>query len=143
MSAAKASRQVTRQLENIQIELRELERRREVLGKLLANYQELSDITTIPEISTRSGNNQVRGSVSLRSAVLEVLKNAEGPLKTKEIWKRVAAMGAITHSKNPSSVVDLTLYQLRKSGQPTQKTAPATWQYQEPKGRRKRVAAAG
>ena len=79
----------------------------------------------------RSMDNQVKGgTISLRSAVLEVLKAADGPLTTKEIWKRVHEKGAETTSKHPSSVVDLTTYQLKKSGHPVKKTAPATWQYQ-------------
>jgi hypothetical protein len=119
-------------LESLKAELDGLEKRRQVLNKLIDAYKELDALATPQERRRRerSMDNQVRGTVSLRSAVLDVLKAAEGPLKTAEIWKRVAAMGAITNSKNPSSVVDLTTYQLKKSGHPVEKTAPATWRYQ-------------
>jgi hypothetical protein len=122
---------LSKHLESLKLELAGLEKRRQVLNKLIDAYEELGALGTPQERRRRerSMDNQVRGAISLRSAVLEVLKAADGPLTTKEIWKRVAEMGAITNSKNPSSVVDLTVYQLKKSGRPVKKTAPATWQY--------------
>jgi hypothetical protein len=122
----------SKHLESLKLELDGLEKRRQVLNKLIAAYEELAALATPRERRSRerSTDNKPRGTVSLRSAVLEVLKAADGPLTTKEIWKRVAEMGAITNSKNPSSVVDLTVYQLKKSGRPVKKTAAATWEYQ-------------
>jgi hypothetical protein len=123
---------LSKHLESLKLELDGLEKRRQVLSKLIAAYEELVALATPQERRRRerSTDNQPRGTVSLRSAVLEVLKAADGPLTTKEIWKRVHEKGAETTSKHPSSVVDLTTYQLKKSGHPVKKTAPATWQYQ-------------
>jgi hypothetical protein len=123
---------LSKHLESLNAELDGLEKRRQVLAKLIAGYEELAALATPQEKRRRerSRNNQPKGRVSLRSAVLEVLKAAEGPLKTTEIWKRVHEKGAETASKNPAAVVDLTTYQLKKSGHPVEKTAPATWRYQ-------------
>jgi hypothetical protein len=107
-----------RQADSIRKELVKLDLRREALGKLLAVYEELD---VLDQRGRNSGQNTPQGTRSLRGAVLEVLCEAERPLRPKEMWTRAQALGAATRSKNPEAVVDLTAYQLQESGVPIEK----------------------
>jgi len=74
-----------------------------------------------------------KGTVSLRSAVMDVLKEARGePLHVKEIWRRAGAKGAQTASKSPLGAIDLTCYSILKY-HPTalEKVRPRTWRWKE------------
>lgn len=97
-----------------------------MLEKLLENYRELEALTA-KKGPARS--NAVRGTVSLRSAILGVLKESGQELSTEEIWQRARERGAVTAARHPKSVVDLTAYQLQKSGHPLEKTKRGTWKY--------------
>ena len=107
-----------RQADSIKKELVNLDQRREALGKLLGVYEELD---VLDQQGRNSNQNTPQGTRSLRGAVLEVLCEAERPLRPKEIWIRAQELGAATRSKNPAAVVDLTAYQLQQSGVPIEK----------------------
>jgi hypothetical protein len=113
-----------RQADSIRKELVKLDQRREALGKLLAVYEELD---LLDQEGRNSNQNTPQGTRSLRGAVLQVLCEAERPLRPKEIWARAQELGAATRSKNPAAVVDLTAYQLQEST-PLQKVDGA-WVY--------------
>jgi hypothetical protein len=116
--------QPRKQVEAIERELVELEGRRRALRKLLKAYQQLQGLVGEEQHHqrTHSRNNEPRGTTSLRSAVLKVIEDSDEPLSAKEIWARVEEMGAQTSAKHPVAVVDLTAYQLRKSGKPIEKS---------------------
>jgi hypothetical protein len=103
-----------------------LDKRREILRKILSAYEELDSLAAV---GAKPQKNRTKGVRSLRGAVLEVLQKAEGPLTTKEIWRRVQDLGAETDAHNPVAVVDLTVYQLKRTGEPVKKVGPATWEY--------------
>jgi hypothetical protein len=114
--------QPRKQVEAIERELTELEGRRKALNKLLKAYKELQGLVGEEQQQRiRSSNNQPRGNMSLRSAVLKVIEDSDEPLSAKEIWARAREMGAQTSAKHPVAVADLTAYQLRKSGKPIEK----------------------
>lgn len=72
-------------------------------------------------------SNAKRGSISVRGAILEVLRNAPGvELHSEEIWRRAEALGARTESPHPKDVVDLSLFNLRKQ-HPIDKVRPRTY----------------
>ena len=107
-----------RQADSIRKELVKLDQRREALARLLGVYEELD---VLDQQGRNSNQNTPQGTRSLRGAVLQVLCEAERPLRPKEIWIRAQELGAATRSKNPAAVVDLTAYQLQQSGVPIEK----------------------
>lgn len=69
------------------------------------------------------------GEVSMRSAVVRVMRDAGGTaLHTREVLVRAERLGARTNAKVPLSVVDLILLNLMKKGR-TERTAPRTWRW--------------
>ena len=74
-----------------------------------------------------------KGTVSLRRAVVEVLKEARGePLHVKEIFRRVSAKGARTGAKSPLGAIDLTCYSILKyHPKALEKVRPRTWRWTE------------
>jgi hypothetical protein len=68
------------------------------------------------------------GSVSMRSAVADVLRRADRPLHTKQVLDQAMQMGAASNSKDPASVVDLVILNLSKKGL-VKKTEPRTWRW--------------
>lgn len=89
---------------------------------------------TLP-LETTQARTAPRGEISLRSAVLQVLKEARGqPLHSKEILVRATALGAATTSKDPVAIVDLTAYSLQKGGATIEKTGPRIWHWAGPSG---------
>ena len=75
-----------------------------------------------------------KGTISLRGAVVEVLKEARGePLHVKEILQRITAKGAKTSAKSPLGAVDLTCYSILKyHPKALEKVRPRTWRWLEP-----------
>jgi hypothetical protein len=107
-----------KQAESIRKELAKLDQRREALRRALAAYE---DMDILDQAGRNSQQTIPQGTRSLRGAVLEVLCEAERPLRPKEIWARAQELGAATRSKNPAAVADLTAYQLQQSGVPIEK----------------------
>ena len=60
-------------------------------------------------------SNEPRGEISMRSAVLKVIREAHGePLHVREILHRARALGAETAGKNPEAIVDLIALTFRR-----------------------------
>jgi hypothetical protein len=104
--------------DQIREELAELDERKTVLERMLIASE---DLDTLEARRRKTLPNVPQGTRSMRSAVLQVLSEATGPLKPKEIWERVQVLGAATRSKSPVSVTDLACYQLRQTGAPIEK----------------------
>jgi hypothetical protein len=102
-----------KQIAEIERQLKDLDERRAVLLGLLEGYRRLGELDADRKGAGR--DTTPKGSISLRSAVLQVLRDAEGPLKPKEIWKRAQRLGAASAARNPASVSDLMVYQLQKA----------------------------
>lgn len=82
----------------------------------------------LPETVIRPSNARV-GTISMRAAVRQVLRDAHGsPLHTKEIYRRVSELGAKTTAGRPESVVDLTALTLSKN-EPIERISPRTWRW--------------
>jgi hypothetical protein len=67
-------------------------------------------------------------SVSMRSTVARVLREANGPIRSKDILDRARELGADTNAKNPVSVIDLYIRRLIADGK-VKKVAPRTWRW--------------
>lgn len=131
---------VRRSLTEVEQRLARIEAEREVLLSLRKGYtgwlQLYDDSQTaqpplMPQDSapTTIGKNHMRGSISARSAILAVLREAPGvALHSTEIWERAELMGARTDAATPKDVVDLNLYGLRKR-YPIEKVAPRTFRW--------------
>jgi len=51
-----------------------------------------------------------KGSISIRRAIVDVLKQAGRPMHTTEIWQHAYARGARTAAKRPDAIVALSAY---------------------------------
>jgi hypothetical protein len=139
---------VRQHLAEIRMRLDELDQEREVLLNLLNGYEGWLNLYTsrdgqqavlmeAPPVRPRQPRNRPKGSVSLRSAVLHVLREARGaPLHTREILLRAQQLGARTTGKEPLGVTDLTAYSLNKTGQPIEKVGPRTWRWAGDEGKK-------
>lgn len=85
----------------------------------------------VPTEATGRRSSRVKGTISLRQAVQDVLKEAQGaPLHVKEILRRAQERGAVTESRDPQSVIDFVTYGLKtRDGAPVEKVAPRTWRW--------------
>ena len=121
-------------------EYSDLEARREALANIIKGYEQLIRLDGTPELPQAQPEAQTlplpidgsaKGTVSFRSAVIRVLKDAHGePLHIKEIYQRAVALGAVSGAKEPVRVTDLLIYSLIKRSQmPIDKTAPATYRW--------------
>ncbi len=86
---------------------------------------------TLELLDGRKPSGKPIGDRSLRSSVLPILQDAGGsPLTTTDILERARAMGADSAAKEPTKVVDLILYTLKKrKGAPIQRVGPQTWRW--------------
>jgi hypothetical protein len=71
------------------------------------------------------------GSLSLRRAVLDIVREAGGrELTTDDILQRARTRGADSAAKDPANVVDLILYTRRKRDHaPLERTRARTWRW--------------
>lgn len=131
---------VRAQLDDVSRELDTLDERREVLLSLVRGFEgwlrlDGSRATTFPlpepPSKPRESLTAQKGSVSVRSAVLQVIKDARGePLHAREIARRMIALGAVTAAKDPPAIVDLVAGSLSKrDGLPIEKVAGRTWRW--------------
>lgn len=51
-----------------------------------------------------------KGSISIRQAIVDVLKQAQRPMHSTEIWEHAYARGARTTAKRPEAIVALSAY---------------------------------
>jgi len=54
------------------------------------------------------GKTVPKGSISIRQAIVEVLKQAKRPMRAAEIWEHAYARGARTTAKRPDAIVALS-----------------------------------
>lgn len=68
-------------------------------------------------------------AITFKDAVLGVLAESADPLPAATILERARDRGAVTASREPVALTDLTLWKLKKAGAPIQKVegAPRTW----------------
>lgn len=131
---------IRRQLDQYKSRLTHIDDERKALTDIVKGLESLLRAVTEPDyVSTepvgfpRAKNvpsSKPVGTVSMRSAVAKVMREANRPMHTREVMDRVTAMGATTTAKAPLSVVDLVLLNLGKKGKVT-KTAPRTWRWTE------------
>lgn len=123
------------QLRELNEQIKNLDDEREVLLSLVNGYNGWLRLhgEQPPErprkLAPRS--NVPAGDVSLRSAVLTVLKEAHGsPVHVREILARITALGAVTNAKSPEKVLDLVAYNLKtRKGEPLERVSPRSWRY--------------
>lgn len=133
--------QVVRQrLREAYLDLEKIEERREALQAIVKGYEALIRLDGPPPPEPQEPTLQLptpgaaKGSISFRSAVQRVLKEARGePLHIKEIYARVIALGAASNAKQPVRVTELAIYSLRtRSKVPLEKTGPGTYRWAGP-----------
>jgi hypothetical protein len=111
------------QVDTIRRQLRHVEARREALCEVLAGYEKLA------KLDRARRDTKPKGSISLRGAVLQVIKDASSAIKPADIWVRAKQLGAASAAKDPVAICDLMAYQLSKS-RPLKKTSEG-WSYTE------------
>jgi hypothetical protein len=136
---------VREQLEQVRVALARNEEEHEALVTIVKGFEAWLRLNTrpavtlpLPVVAAKIENakpplarHAVKGKLSVRQAVLQVLKDARGePLHAKEIARRVSEMGAVTSSKNPAGVVGLVANSLQtRDSQPIEKVAGQTWRW--------------
>jgi len=129
MSASMDEKTVRDHMDTIRARLRQLEAERDVLQTLLRGYEGWLRVYVngnAPSQLSLPPAPPIHGKMSIRRAIVQVLKDARGePLHCKEIWRRAEELGAKTTSKNPAAAVDFTAYTLKE----IKKVAPRTWSY--------------
>jgi hypothetical protein len=130
---------VRQHLKEVQQRLAVLDEEREVLLSLVRGYEgwlRLQGNSAGPQLTLgvtvqKKNPTAPKGTTSLRGAVLRAIKDAHGaPLHSKEILRRIQALGAKTEARNPVAIIDLTAYSLANTdGQPIKKVGPRTWRW--------------
>jgi hypothetical protein len=127
-----------KELEKLRDEIAELDGRRETL---LTAYKGLEAFMAL-----RSGNgrarqlkmtpvrgrsrNEPKGTISMASASLTVLEEAQGaPLHAGEIYTRAQRLGAISEAKQPAGIVDLELRKHLAMGAPIASLGERVWRW--------------
>lgn len=71
-----------------------------------------------------------RGTMPLRTAVLEILQEAAGEIVTAgALWDIAQRRGVRTQSATPVKVVGSTIINLRRDGYPIEKISPSRWRW--------------
>lgn len=124
---------IRQQLRDIQIQLQRVEAERTALMTLADGFEswlrvydpkQKSFQVALPDVEPSSAKTKakgkpkrssaLKGTVSIRAAIREVLMAARGAhLTSVEIWNRAAAMGARTDALKPVDLVDLNLVSIR------------------------------
>jgi len=127
------------QLDEVRTALTRNEDEHEILVSLIRGYEGWLRLNPEPAAQLAlvlrpppkagKGSSQQKGTVSFRSSVLRVLRDARGePLHSREILARAQALGAVTEAKNPVGTADLMAYSLSRS-QPLRRSSPRTWRW--------------
>lgn len=130
-----------RQIQELNAALKALDEDRDVFISLIRGYEGWlrlhgSDASparaTVPkQPAKRRPSRALKGTISLRKAVLQVIREAHGsPVHLKEIRARALGMGASTDAKDPDRIMDLVAYNLKsRSGQPLERVSPRSWRW--------------
>jgi hypothetical protein len=134
---------IRKQLEEVKAALARNEEEHDVLLSLLRGYEgwlrlnpdqapQLSLSLEPKKVGPPKSRSSVKGTTSLRGAVLRVLQESRGePINVREILVRARDLGAETDAKNPLGAVDLMVYSLARN-HPIFKVGPRLWQYIPP-----------
>ena len=134
---------VRQHLRELNDRLADLEQEREVLRNLVNGYEGWLRLKGGASVNPPSEPQKVdapkrarpssrqKGAISFNSAVLQVVKEANGqPVDGREIVARAIGLGAKTEAQRPERVADLMLYSHRKRGQRNlERVAPLTWRW--------------
>ncbi|MEK7215203.1 MAG: hypothetical protein AAB289_06385 [Chloroflexota bacterium] len=133
---------VREQLTEVKASLKKNEDEHEVLLSLLTAFEgwlrihglptepQAAQLSLVAPSSAPLGRTKPKGAISLRGAILQVLKEARGAeLHAKEIWVRVQGLGAMTTAKAPVNIVDLSCWSLQGDGVQKVKGQSRTWRW--------------
>lgn len=95
----------------------------------VAQEQSLPARLTLHNGSNGVSNIHVPRGLSIRAAVLAVLKNARAPLSVKEIWGVLEAAGYRTNVSPPVGAVSSSLADLKRHHSPIESVAKGVWRY--------------
>lgn len=85
-----------------------------------------------PKPTVRARPAHMDGKLSIRQAVIQTLRDAQGePIHAKEILRRIRELGVSPNAKEPTGVIDLTCHSLKNAGKPVERTGPRTWRWTE------------
>lgn len=82
--------------------------------------------------ATQAAGRSPKREGSIRSTVLDILRESGEPLRVEELIVRARARGVETTAKRPASVIDLVAHGLAKDGHPVRRVRPRTWQWVGP-----------
>lgn len=123
------------QLADFKSRLAQLDGERQALADIVKGYESLLRAMAGPDYRSAAlpsfpAAATVRNSsvLSMRSAVARVLREATGPLHSKEILAKAQEMGASTTAKEPVAVVDLIVLGFSRKGR-VEKVKPRTWRW--------------
>lgn len=129
-----------RQLAEVENRLAHIDDERQALQDLSKAYRALlkamsapdgasAEPPTFPQLTLPRKSSTVVGKVSMRSAVARVLQEAGNrPMHSRDVYTAAQRLGAETTSKDPSSVVDLVIFDLNKRGK-VERVGPRTWRW--------------
>lgn len=102
---------------------------RALLKATSAPDQPSSEHPAFPQLPLPKKTSTIVGSVSMRSAVARVLQQAGArPMHSRDVYAGAQRLGAATTAKDPTSVVDLVIFDLHKKGL-VEKVGPRTWRW--------------
>jgi hypothetical protein len=132
---------IRRQLADFENRLAHIDDERQALQDIVKGYQTLlramSDpdeassrpITFPASLAMSKASSTIVGSVSMRSTVARVLREAGGrAMHSREILEMAEKAGARTTAKDPVAVVDLVVLGLQQKGK-VEKAGPRTWRW--------------
>jgi hypothetical protein len=119
---------VTRRLRQVESEIQSLEQERDALASLKRG---IDGLLQLHGPIRQSSSGKPVGQRSLRGAAIEVVQEARGqPLSTAEILERSRRKGADSKAKDPSGVIDLMLYTVKKrKGLPLERLPGGRWRW--------------
>ena len=128
---------VRAQLAETQDRLRRVDDEREILLSLIKGFEgwlrlSSGEVARVPgpPVETPINRSAILGTISMRGAIKDILREAHGePLKAAEILRRATDRGARTSGKRPEAVIDLNALSLSKEGHPIERVGPRTWRW--------------
>ena len=98
-------------MEAIRTQLAQNEQEGEALKTMLHGYEAWfhvhSEDSAVRQLEMTVASNRPKGTISFRKALIEVLRQAHGPMVDTEIWERMQALGAQSASKRPAGFIGL------------------------------------
>lgn len=84
-----------------------------------------------PNRAGQHGGRRPQGTIAVRKAIIEVLRNAQGrPVPARELLDGVRALGAVTKGANPESLIDLHARNaMLREKAPIERLGKRTWRW--------------